>query len=152
MKIEFTIDNKNNKTSKVVLLGANSNLLRMNFGSDNGVDIECLINDFQKLEYKEMLFQVMNQPSWIKSVKYESYYIKNKELPIHYVHKNVNGSEQHLPITLKRNNWNDVPFVFDGNASIEFEIPKNSKIMFIVDDGKSQFTETKNDKRKLILT
>lgn len=152
MKIEFTIENKNKKVSNVVLLGANSNLLRINFGSDNGVDIECLINDFEKLDYLKMLHQVMNQPSWIQSVKYESYYTKNKELFINYVHNDVTGYVQHIPKKLKRGNWDDVPMRFDGNTSIEFQIPPNAKIMFIVDDGKSQFKETKIDKRKLILS
>jgi hypothetical protein len=151
MKIEFTIDNKNNRPSKVVLLGSNYNMFRNNFGSDAGVDIECLINDFEKLDYLKMLHQLQNRPSWIQSVKYESYYTKNKELFINYVHTDANGTVRQIPKTLNRNKWDDIPIIFDGNTSIEFQIPENSKIMFIVDDGKSQFAKTKNDKRKLIL-
>jgi hypothetical protein len=123
-----------------------------NYGNDEGVDISCLINDFENLDYLKMLRQLENQPSWIEAVMYESYYTKNKELFIAYVHCDANGRVTHIPKTLKRNKWDDVPMRFDGNTSIEFQIPANAKIMFIVDDGKSQFKETKNtDKRKLIL-
>jgi len=152
MKIEFTIDNKNNTPSKVVLLGSNNYLLTKNFGSDNGIDIECLINDFQKLDYLQMLHQVMCQPSWIKSVMFESFYMKKKELNISYYHRDANGSVRRIDRQLIRNKWDDIaPSVFDGNTHIEFEIQPKAKIMFIVDDGKSQFAETKNNKRKLIL-
>lgn len=152
MKIEFTIENKKNRTSKVVLLGSNYNMFRQNFGSDDGIEIKCLVNDFEELDYLKMLHHVQNRPSWIESVKYESYYTKNKELFINYVHNDVTGYVQHIPKKLKRGNWDDVPMRFDGNTSIEFQIPPNAKIMFIVDDGKSQFKETKIDKRKLILS
>lgn len=152
MKVEFTIDNKNDKQSKVVLLGSNYYMFHNNHGSDVGVEINCLINDFEKLDYLKMLHQFQHQPSWIEAIMYESYYTKNKELSIMYVHKDANGYVQHLPKTLKRNKWDDVPLIVDGNTSIEFQIPPNSKIMFIVDDGKSQFKQNdKTDKRKLIL-
>lgn len=153
MKIEFTVDNKNDRPSKVVLLGSNCNMFKQNFGSDNGVDVTCLINDFEQLDYLKMLHQLQHKPSWIEAVMYESYYTKNKELSIKYVHCDVTGYVKHLPKTLKRNKWDDVPMLFDGNTHIEFEIPPNSKIMFIVDDGKSRFKQNeKTDKRKLILS
>lgn len=151
MKLEFIIHNTTGKERSAVLFGFNENFLRKNFGSEDGVDITVLQNDFKELPYKEVIAQLSYQPREIKCVMYESYYIHNKELFFNYVHKNANGYEQRLPMKLTRNKKQDVPLIFDGNTSISISSPPNSKIMFIVDDGKSQYSKEEIDKRILLL-
>ncbi len=151
MKLEFVIHNKTNKHLDAVLLGYYENFLRKNFGSDDGIDITCLQNDFKQIPYKEVVAEIGNMPSRIKSVMFESYYIKNKELTFHYIRKDANGYTQHLPVKLNRNKREDVPFIFDGTTSIKIQTPPNSKIMFIADDGKSIYSQDEIDKRKLLL-
>jgi len=151
MKLEFIIHNTTNSERSAVLLGFNENMLQKNFGSDDGIEINCLQNDFKQLPYKEVIAQMSFAPSFIKSVMFESFYVKNKELVVHYVHRNANGYVQNLPIKLIRNKRQEVPVVFDGNTSIKIQSPPNSKIMFIIDDGKSQYLQEEMDKRKLLL-
>lgn len=73
MKLEFVIENKNSVTSKAVLLGSNHLMFIQNFGSDKGIDITCLVNDFEKLDYLKLLHQMMINPSWVESVMYNRF-------------------------------------------------------------------------------
>lgn len=151
MKLEFIINNPTNKVLDAVLLGFNENFMQKNFGSDDGIEITCLQNDFTQLPYKEVVAQTAFIPSRIKTVMFESYYVKNKELSVHYERRDANGCRQILPIILTRNKRQEVPIVFDGSTSISIQSPPNSKIMFIVDDGKSQYLQEEIDKRILLL-
>ncbi len=151
MKLEFIIHNTCNSVRDAVLLGFNENFLNKNFGSDDGIEITCLQNDFKQLPYKEVISQMAFKPSFVKTVMFESFYVKNKEIYAQYVCRNANGYVTEMPIKLLRNKKKDVPVVFDGNTSIKIQSPPNSKIMFIVDDGKSQYSQEEMDKRILLL-
>ncbi len=133
----FNIKNCSNESKKAVLYGHNMNLMKPNFGSDNGVCIEA----FDGVGYSFMLTNSVSKEFIIRKIRVQTAkstkeYLEN--MVIKYTAIDPNGQMIEIPIIVKsfiKDNQLqkdivdiELPIAIDGNASLSFPVDPNSYI------------------------
>ncbi len=141
----YSIDfeNTTDKPLKCVLFGCNYNLLRENFGSDNGIKISL---SHKELSYIHALQQSQSRPIKTKMIKIVSDNVKQLSTVLSLTSKDANGQMCQIPIITNSFMTNDIknvlPFSYnariDGGTSLSFYIEPNTKgtILFYSDETK----------------
>lgn len=130
----YSIDfeNPTDKPLKCVLFGCNDNLLRPNFGSDNGI----IVNASQKdVSYIMALQQSSSVPIKTKMIKIVSDNVKQLSSVLNITSKDANGQMAQIPIVTNSFMTNDIknvlpisyPVIIDGGTSISFYVEPNTK-------------------------
>jgi hypothetical protein len=141
----YSIDfeNPTDKPLKCVLFGCNDNLLKPNFGSNNGVIVKASqIN----VSYIMALQQSQSRPIKTKMIKIVSDNVKQLSTVLSLTSKDANGQMCQIPIITNSFMTNDIknvlPFSYnariDGGTSLSFYIEPNTKgtILFYSDETK----------------
>lgn len=141
----YSIDfeNPTDKPLKCVLFGCNDNLLRPNFGSDNGI----IVNASQKdVSYIMALQQSSSVPIKTKMIKIVSDNTKQLSSILSLTSKDANGQMAQTPIVTNSFMTNDVKNVLpisynaiiDAGTSISFDVEPKTKgtILFYSDKTK----------------
>lgn len=150
----YSIDfeNPTDKPLKCVLFGCNDNLLRPNFGSDNGI----IVNASQKdVSYIMALQQSSAIPIKTKMFKIVSDNVKQLSSILTLTDKDANGQMAQIPIVTNSFMTNDIknvlpisyPIKIDGGTSISFYVePKTKGTMLFYSDKTKPSDNSINEK------
>lgn len=150
----YSIDfeNPTDKPLECVLFGCNFNLLKPNFGSEDGI----IVNASQKdVSYIMALQQSVSRPIKTKMVKIVSDNFMQLSKPLTLISKDANGQMAQIPILTNSYMTNDIknvlpisyPIILDGTTSISFTIyPKTKGTMLFYSDKTKHSDNAINEK------
>ena len=130
--MEIVIKNTTTAKQIVNLFGFNKNLLRLNFGNPQGIEIETE----EKGGYLKLLALSGNRPFVVKSFKLESYNsgYSRKDIIIMTASKiDANGYCSKLPIKLQNRIRLEQQVFIDGNTELFLDIEAHTKFVLDID-------------------